>query len=1017
MEFSLYRPLCFFMLLAACAFPAPAAPVGFNRDIRPILANTCNQCHGVNPKKREGGLRLDEEAGSRMKLKSGERAIVPGNLEESELIYRIVTTDADDRMPPEDSNKQLSKAQIELLKQWVKEGGKYEKHWSYAAPQAAGLPKVKRATWPRNGIDHFILKRLEDEGLNPSPEADKATLLRRVSFDLTGLPPSLAELDAFLADDSPDAYQKVVDRLLGSARYGEHMARYWLDAARYADTNGYQYDTHRDMWPWRDWVISAYNRNLSFDKFTIEQLAGDLLPNATLDQKIATGFNRNHPITIEGGVIDEEYRTEYVMDRVTTTAQVWMGLSFICGRCHEHKYDPLPQKEFYQFFAFFNQVPEKGNSGFNPRVKVPPKGVEEAKTKLLAAEGKLKAQEKVIAAAQVKWEAALKPKTDRSGWKIIKPTKVTGGKGTTFKELPDTSTLVGGNSPASETYTIKLKTKESGITAIRLECLTHPSLPHNGPGRAFNSNFVLGEFEAEITPASGEGKLQRIQFKRAAADYSQKNYNIATTIDGNKGTGWAVDGPTRKENRMALFIANKAFGFESGTDLTIRLQFQFGSIHSIGRFRLALTKDVDPQLTSAESIPQIAGLPVAKRTPQQKQRLRSHFLKSAAPLKLRMLQSEVDSLSAEVRRLQGQGVSTMIMQDMPSLRKTHLLYRGQYDKKREEVTAGTPAFLPPMPKESPMNRLGLARWLVSKNHPLTARVAVNRQWQRLFEIGIVKTTEEFGAQGDWPSHPELLDWLAVHFMESGWDMKELLKLIVTSATYRQSSNSSPELMTRDLENLLLARGPRHRLDAEIVRDNALALSGLLVEKTGGPSVFPYHPKGLWMELNNRPNYSRTYKQDKGDNLYRRSLYTYWKRTVPPPSMATFDAPEREFCLVRRSRTNTPLQAFVMLHDPQFVEAARHLAQRMMAASKNAEERINHGFRLATSRLPNQKEKAVLHRLFQERLDLYSGDGKAAQAVLSVGESNQNPNLPEPEQAAWTTVARALLNLSETISKN
>ena len=991
--------------------------INFNRDIRPILANYCFECHGPDSKQRKAGLRLDDESGSQKELKSGVQAVVPGDLEQSELIYRITTEDTDERMPPEDFSKQLSENQVKLLKAWVKQGGKYQKHWSFITPQKTQLPKVKQTEWPRNGIDHFILKRLENEGLKLSPEADKATLLRRASFDLTGLPPSMAELDAFLADDTPDAYSKVVDRLLASPRYGEHMARYWLDAARYADTNGYQYDTHRDMWPWRDWVISAYNRNLSFDQFTIEQLAGDLLPNATLDQKIATGFNRNHPITIEGGVIDEEYRTEYVIDRVTTTAQVWMGLSFVCGRCHEHKYDPLSQKEFYQFFAFFNQVPEKGNSGFNPRIKVPPKGVEEAKNKFAVAEKELKAQEKSITTAQTKWEATLKPKTDRSGWAIIKPITVTGGKGTIFTPLPDQSTLVGGKSPASETYTIKIKTKESGITAIRLECLTHPSLPHNGPGRAFNSNFVLGEFETEITPASGEEKPQRIQFKRAVADYSQKNYNIATTIDGNKGTGWAVDGPTRKENRMALFIADKAFGFESGTELTIRLQFQFGSIHSIGRFRLSLTKDADPQLTSAESIPQIAGLPAAKRTPQQKQRLRSHFLKSAAPAELRSLQSKVDSLSVEVKRLQGQGVSTMIMQDLPSPRKTHFLYRGQYDKKREEVTAGTPAFLPSMPKEDPVNRLGLARWLVSEKHPLTARVAVNRQWQRLFGIGIVRTTEEFGAQGDWPSHPKLLDWLAVHFMENGWDMKDLLKLIVTSATYRQSSSASPELMARDLENLLIARGPRHRLDAEIVRDNALALSGLLVEKTGGPSVFPYHPKGLWMELNNRPNYSRTYKQDKGDNLYRRSLYTYWKRTVPPPSMATFDAPEREFCLVRRSRTNTPLQAFVMLHDPQFVEAARHLAQRMMGASNNLEERIKHGFRLATSRLPNQKEKAVLQQLFQERLDLYRNDTKAAQAVLSVGDSNQSSNLPEPEQAAWTTVARALLNLSETISKN
>ncbi len=714
--------VCFWVIASALS----ADPIDFNRDIRPILSNYCYECHGPDSKQRKAGLRLDEEQGSRIELKSGVQAVVPGNLEESELIYRITSSDADERMPPKDFNKQLSEDQVKLLKEWIKQGGNYQKHWSFIVPQKAQLPKVRQVKWPRNPIDYFVLSRLEKEGMKPSPEADKATLLRRVSFDLMGLPPSIEQLDDFLSDKSPDAYRKVVKRLLGSPQYGEHMARYWLDAARYADTNGYQYDTHRSMWPWRDWVINAYNRNLSFDQFTIEQLAGDLLPGATLDQKVATGFNRNHPITIEGGVIGEEYRTEYVVDRVTTTAQVWMGLSFLCARCHDHKYDPLSQKEFYQFFAFFNQVPERGQSGFTPNIKVPPRGVEQAKAKLINAEEKLKAKEKDIQEAQVKWEKTIKLQTPKSGWEIIKPTKVTGGQGTTFKELPDTSVLVGGNSPPSETYTIKLKTKESGITAIRLECLTHPSLPHNGPGRAFNSNFVLGEFEAEISPASGDGKLQRIQFKRAAADYSQKNYHIGATIDGNQGTGWAVDGPTRKENRVAMFIANKTFGFESGTDLTIRLQFQFGSIHSIGRFRLALTRDVDPQLTHGESIPQIASILEAKRTPQQKQRLRSHFLKTAAAPELRLLQSNVELLQTNLKRLQGQGATTMIMQDMSQPRATHILYRGQYDQKREEVTADTPAFLPVLKKNGSSNRLKLARWLVGGKHPRTALVAVIR---------------------------------------------------------------------------------------------------------------------------------------------------------------------------------------------------------------------------------------------------------------------------------------------------
>ena len=1005
------------LVIIASSLSVAATPLSFNRDIRPILSNNCYQCHGPDSAARKAKLRLDREADSRAELKSGSSAIVPGDLGDSELIYRITTTDANEKMPPADSHRTLTPKQIATLKQWVKEGAKYEKHWAFIPPQALPLPKVKQADWPANGIDHFVLARLESEGLKPATPADKATLLRRVSFDLIGLPPTLKELDAFLADISPKAFEKAVDRLLASPRYGEHMARYWLDAARYADTNGYQYDTHRNMWPWRDWVINAYNRNLPFDQFTIEQLAGDLLPNATLQQKVATGFNRNHPITIEGGIIPEEYRTEYVVDRVTTTAQVWMGMSFLCARCHDHKFDPVSQKEFYQFMAYFNQVPERGNSGFTPNIRVPPAGLEKIKVDLAAAEQAMKQREAALSAAQLKWEKSLKTEPATAVWTPLRPLETTGGRGSTFKLLTDGSTLAGGKSPASEVYTIRLHTKETNITALRLEALTHPSLPHGGAGRAFNSNFVLSGFEAQIGQPANDPKSVPVKFARAAADYSQANYHINASIDGNRGTGWAVDGPTKKENRKAMFIAAKPFGYRGGTDLTVRLRFDFGTLHTIGRFRISCTQSSSPTLQGTLSIPQIAGLPAAKRTPQQAKLLRDHFLRTAGPAETKALHTKIVSLRAQQKKLNSAGSTSMIMADMPNRRKTYILHRGQYDQRREEVFAGAPIALGAMSKNAPRNRLGLARWLVNGQHPLTDRVTVNREWQRLFGEGLVKSTEEFGTQGDWPSHPALLDWLAVQFTKNGWDQKALLKLIVTSATYRQNSSASAKVLARDRDNRLLARGPRHRLDAEVIRDNALAVSGLLVDQIGGPSVFPYHPKGLWLELNNRPGYSRTYQQGKGNDLHRRSLYTYWKRTVPPPSMATFDAPEREFCLIRRSRTNTPLQAFVMLHDPQFIEAARQLAGRMITSGKSPQNRITHGFRIITARKPSPRETQILSQLYTKRLSYYQANPKAADALLAIGEATRQQSSSPAELAAWTTVARAMLNLSEAITKN
>ncbi|MCG8583459.1 MAG: PSD1 and planctomycete cytochrome C domain-containing protein [Pirellulales bacterium] len=736
------------MFTVISAFTASAVAedkVRFNRDVRPILSNNCFECHGFDAKARAAELRLDTREGATAELESGEgSAVVPGKPAESVLLARITSHDVDEKMPPADSGKKLTAVQIETLKKWIAQGANYESHWSFVPPESSAPPKVSKSAWPRNLIDHFILARLESDGLTASPEADRRTLIRRVALDVTGLPPTRVEIAQYVEDKSPDAYEKMVDRYLASPRYGEHMARYWLDLARYADSNGYQYDTERTMWVWRDWVIHAYNSNMPFDQFTIEQLAGDLLPNATPHQVLATGFNRNHPITIEGGIIDEEYRTEYVLDRLVTTSTVWMGLTMGCARCHDHKFDPVSQKEFYQLSAFFNQVPERGMRGFTP------------------------------------------------------------------------------------------------------------------------------------------------------------NQTIASPL-------------------------------------------------------------ADPK--------------------------------------------------AKVKY-----PATMVMRDSPKPRTTHFLILGQYDRKGEVVSPGVPASLVPMADDAPQNRLGFARWLMNEKHPLTARVAVNRYWQRLFGTGLVKTLEDFGFQGEWPSHPALLDALAVRFSKD-WDVKAIQRLMLTSATYRQSARVSKELYERDPENRLLARGPRFRLDAEQIRDQALAVSGLLVEKIGGPSVYPYQPKGLWLELNNRPGYSKAYKPGTGESLYRRSMYTFWKRTVLSPMLKTFDAPGREFCTVARSRTNTPLQALLLLQGPQFVEAARHLAQRMMKeGGTDVESRIAFGFELVTGRVPTSREAELLTNAYRGRLAFFKNNNDAAKTMVSVGASPRDTKLDIAEHAAWTEIARLLLNLDETVTR-
>ncbi|MDX1564031.1 MAG: PSD1 and planctomycete cytochrome C domain-containing protein [Phycisphaeraceae bacterium] len=986
---------------AGGAFAASPQKIQFNRDIRPIFSNTCFTCHGPDASARKAKLRLDVRSEA-LKSRKGLRPIVPGDPQASEAYLLITEPNPDDRMPPADFHTQLTDKEKSQIKAWIEQGAKYEKHWSFIPPKRPAVPKTGDRP-----IDAFINARLKAAGLKAAPQADRATLIRRVTFDLTGLPPTAAEIDAFLADRTPDAYEKVVDRLLHSRAYAEHMTRYWLDTARYADTNGYQYDKKRDQWVWRDWVIHAFATNKPFDRFTIEQNAGDLLPGATDQTRLATGFHRNHPITIEGGVIDEEYRTEYVMDRVVTTSTAWMGLTFICARCHDHKYDPLSQDDFYGIYAFFNNVPERGLKGFAPKKKIPSPlaGADNQQTR-----ARLAAIEKQLAAqappARLKaWEARLKAET-ADAWTTVRPTRIHSAGGATLKPQSDGSVLATGKNPAKETYEVQF-TVPDARRAIRLEALTDPSLKGTSTGRASNGNFVLSRFEVALKQG---GKFKSLKIASASADYQQKGYPVSAALKA-KG-GWAVDGNRRAKPAAALFTL--AEPLPEGAVVRVRLVHHYGGSHTIGRFRLSLpNKDIVP--TPSEVRAALA-LPASRRQAAQKTALRNHLL-------VRYGDDEIRKLVAELQRLKAatapKGIpETLILTDGKP-RQTFVLQRGEYDKpiKDRRVQPDVPEVFGGLPKGLPRNRLGFAKWLVSPQNPLTARVTVNRYWARLFGTGLVKTVEDFGSQSEYPSHPQLLDWLAVEFTESGWDLHHLLKTIVTSDAYRRRSDITPALLTRDPENRLLGRGPRFRLDAESIRDSALAVSGLLNRTVGGPSVYPYHPKGLWLELNNRPGYSKAYPHtQEAAHLYRRSMYTYWKRTVPPPSMATFDAPEREFCVVSRSRTNTPLQAFVLLHDPQFVEAARHLAARMIAGAETPKARLKLGFKLCTARDPSAAELAILNKALDRRLARYRQDTAAAKRLLSVGASPRSRKLDTAEHAAYTAVARMLMNLSEFVTR-
>lgn len=1035
---------------------AGAEPIEFNRDIRPILSDRCFTCHGPDSKNRLTKLRFDTEAGAKQDL-NGRRAVVAGDPATSEMYRRITASKPGLRMPPASSGPPLTEAQVGKILRWIEQGAKWQQHWAWIPARRPPPPDVRDPAWRRNPIDAFVLQRLESKGLAHSAEADRERLIRRVTLDLTGAPPTPAEIDAFLNDTSSDAYERVVDRLLASTRYGERMAERWLDGARYADSHGYQTDGERYMWRWRDWVIDSFNHNQPFDSFTVEQIGGDLIPNATLEQKIASGFNRNHRANGEGGIVPEEYRIEYVVDRVDTTATVWQGLTLGCARCHDHKYDPFAQKEFYQLFAYFNNVQEKGRvrkvGNSEPSIPAPTREQQpmliDLERKLGDAARRFAGLEPELAAAQNAWERSFGSK--QVDWVFPR------GLAARYTLAMDSADLLPRNKEG-QAITTQWREGEAQLAPGRqrqvasfdgrrfLDCgaavpfasddkftfsaWIHPAAPTGG---ILTSAYDAGERDGVGKYLQGgglylkEGKVQvnlvsRWQDNALSVETEQpidlnRWHHVLATYDGSRIGDHVkiyVDG---RPATVTVPVDELTSGFKGKEPLRIGAgmgpanRFR-GLIEDVRVHNVVLTPEEAAVVATPGAIGEIVALAPEKRSPAQANKLRLYFLEAHAPAHLAQAWRDLSAIRQEHERFVDGLPTVMVMEEMATPREARVLIRGAYDRPGAVVTPGVPAALPPLPAGVPNNRLGLARWLVDPSNPLTSRVIVNRFWEIYFGTGLVKTTEDFGSQGEWPSHPELLDWLATEFVRTGWNVKAMQRLIVTSATYRQSSKVTPELLQQDPENRLLARGPRFRLTAEMIRDQALYIAGLMVDRVGGPSVKPYQPDGLWKEL-----LSNDYPQDHGESLYRRSLYTFWRRTAPPPSMMTFDAAGRETCVVRRSRTNTPLQALDLMNDVSFLEAARALGERMIKeGGKRPEERIAFAFRLATARRPAPRETDVLVNSFRFYHDKFLTDRKAAVEYLKHGERARDESLDASEAAAYAAIASLILNLDETVTK-
>jgi hypothetical protein len=1154
----------FVILIALCMSAQASEKVDFNYEIRPIISTKCFHCHGPDEKSREAGLRLDlrEEA---LKEIDGLRAIVPGKPEASELMIRITTKDRDEVMPPPKENHPLTPQEVNLFRRWIAEGAEYQEHWSFTKLARPSVPEVAGV---KNPIDAFIRAKLAGTGLSPSPEADRYSLIRRLSLDLTGLPPTPEETDVFVNDPSSDAYEKVVDRLLASPAYGERWAKMWLDLARYADSTGYGSDKFRlTIWPYRDWVINAFNRNLPYDQFTIEQLAGDLLPNATPEQISATAFHRNTLTNVEGGTNDEEWRVAAVKDRVATTGQVWMGLTVGCAQCHTHKFDPITHQDYYSFFGVFNQTEDSDREDEEPKMPLP---TPEEKARLRTIEGetkglaeKLRGTTPELLAELREWEPKVR---EAVPWTTLTPTEATAASRADVAVLPDQSVLVSATQPESDFYTVKVPGRWRGITGFRLEALTDPQEPAKGPGRFPSGNFALSDFRVSVVSAdqdvvkaryvrveradtgfihlaevqafaqnenvarqgkasqsttyqgaeavraidgnidgtynkksvqhtndadqtpwwevdlgseqplekvvlwnrtdggaahriSGarlvlldaerkpvfEQKLDKfdkdhavamngaksVPLQNASADFEQQGHEAARAIDATSETSWAVGGATGQAHALVV-ETTQPLDVPEDTLLVFTLHQKLRE-HTLGRFRISMTTKAAPVRELPTAIEDTLATAEEARSAKQQEQLVTYF----RPISRQFadVQKQLDRKRAEQLAIKPVALPIMRERAKDKRRETHILTKGNYLSPGEKVEPGLLAtFASYVPADAPMDRLAAARWLVNPENPLTARVTVNRFWSRLFGTGIVETEEDFGSQGALPSHPELLDWLAITFMSPktnegdqrstmhdqlslGWDVKALLRLMVTSATYRQSSVITPQMIEKDARNRLFARAPRLRLDAEAVRDQALAVSGLLSKKMGGPSVYPPQPDGLWkVAFNGGQN---AYPTSKGEDRYRRGIYTFWRRTMPPPSMTTFDAPSRESCTLRRQPTNTPLQAFVTMNDPAFVECSQALARRIVReGGVGTEARLRFGLRLCTGRPPTDQQVSALGRLYTDELTEYRADPAAA---IKLATQPLGPIPPGDEGAAefaaWTVVANVLLNLDTVLTKN
>ena len=1162
------------------------AEIEFNRDIRPILSDNCFYCHGPDSEHRKAGLRLDTEAGALAALKSGTHAIVSGDPSASELIKRITTSDENDLMPPPESGKTLSYEQITTLRNWISQGAAYQGHWAFAPLNKPELPEEAVAgSASRNAVDYYIQERLKEEGLTPSKQASRETLIRRATLDLTGLPPTTEEIDAFLADTSPNAFERVVDRLLNSQHFGEHQARYWLDLVRYGDTHGLHLDNYREMWPYRDWVINSFNENKPFNAFGIEQLAGDLLPDATRDQLIASGYNRCNVTTSEGGSIEEEVYVRNVTDRIQTTGEVFMGLTFGCAVCHDHKFDPISMTDTYSMFAYFNSLDGRALDGNRkdhaPYIHVPSELQQQKDKKLNANIAELKkallAQAPGLKAQQIQWEVSLKGHTlgTEPEWEILRPMESISSNSSTLIIQDDQSVLASGKNPAKDVHTFTFVSKQANLTALRLEALTHKSMKNGSLGRSDNANAVVSEITLEVASPDAPYKFKPIKVDSIQVDhYQAKEFLPEFAIDGKPETGWALESFKRIENNKAILKTKAPFASQKGSIIRVKTHYESKyAKHALGRVRFSVSSDpIEPEkpatvamsewhhtgpFTSTsngnrsyrsklgpegkpvdlkkklsdngesrpwtrrldwvdgrihydlpgkecvnyiyrsihatsdtkfkitlgsddgvkvflnrkeilgnndertletdqheltlnlkkgdnelllkiinrqgqsgfyfkpekETLPSwdlmtIADLAPNKRNKEQQQQLTEAFVfQIATNDELTRLRSKLENNHLELAELHRAIPTTLIYRERKEPKEAFILKRGEYEAKGDKVGRATPGFLPPMDESLPNDRLGYAKWLFSKDHPLTARVAVNRFWQNLFGTGIVKTSGDFGSQGELPYHPELLDHLSADFRDNGWNVKGLIKQMVMSATYRQDSKVTPTQLERDPENRLLARGPRFRLDAETIRDQALTLGGLLHPEIGGASVKPPQPDGLWFSVGYSGSNTVRFRPDAGEDMYRRSLYTFWKRTSPPPQMTTFDAPSREACTSRRERTNTPLQALVLMNEPQYLEASRSFALRILNEvghhPKTTAARL---FREATARTASAGDLADLTALFEKQKKGFEQTPDQAKQFIGDLAEHLPSGVSAAELAAWSVVANVILNLDETINK-